>query len=49
MRLEEAYSSLFNEKIIAGDNYNEEEVLQLQKTIRDTIGLEEPDPNITHE
>lgn len=49
LRLEEAYSSLFNEKIIAGDNYNEEEVLQLQKTIRDTIGLEEPDPNITHE
>jgi len=47
-RLEHSYSDLFSEEAVLETNYNKDEVLQLQKLIRDTIGLEEPDPNITH-
>ena len=48
LRLERFYTYLFDEKTFPPDNYSEEEVSQLQKLIRDTIGLEEPDPNIPH-
>lgn len=42
VRLEYAHTALYDEKIELKTNYNEEEVLQLQKLIRDTIGIEEP-------
>ena len=48
IRLEHSYSDLYGEEAVLETNYNKDEVLQLQKLIRDTIGLEEPDPNITH-
>lgn len=48
IRLKYAHNDLYDEKDCSEIDYNEEEVMNLQKTIRDTTGLEEPDPNITH-